>query len=88
MILSKLTASFRQDGLDFTRLNTNFKKWYFTCSDLIDKFKFLMDNIYVKFRGVIYRQVNGNWWDVIVLPMSLTYLYIGASMITLIYIAL
>ena len=57
---------FKEKNLDFT--NTHLKarwsgvnktKWSFTCSDLIDMFKFLMDNIYVKFRGVIYRQVIG-----------------------------
>ena len=34
-------------------------KWSFDCDSIIEMFKFLIDNIYVKFRGMIYRQVVG-----------------------------
>ena len=65
---SLVKLCFKEKKLDFISINDQFKarwsgvnktKWSFTCSDLIDMFKFLMDNIYVKFRGVIYRQVIG-----------------------------
>ena len=71
-VIEKLTylikLCFKEKKLDFININDQFKarwsgvnktKWYFSCGDLIDMFKFLMDNVYVKFRGVIYRQVIG-----------------------------
>ena len=33
--------------------------WSFTQDDIINMFSFLLNNIYVKFRGVIYRQIIG-----------------------------
>ena len=65
---SLVKLCFKEKKLDFISINDQFKarwsgvnktKWSFTCSDLIDMFKFLLDNIYVKFRGVIYKQVIG-----------------------------
>ena len=34
-------------------------KWSFTCDDIIDMFSFLINNIFVKYRGDIYKQVIG-----------------------------
>ena len=58
----------KEKKFDFIKINDKFQarlagvnktKWSFTCIDIIDMFKFLLDNIYVKFPGVIYKQVIG-----------------------------
>ena len=71
-VLEKLSSliqlCFKEKIFDLIKINDKFQarwagvnktKWSFTCIDIIDMFKFLLDNIYVKFRGVIYRQVIG-----------------------------
>ena len=54
--------------LEFINISTKFKaswsdkkrlKWSFKYEDIIDLFKYLINNIYVKFRGVTYKQVVG-----------------------------
>ena len=55
--------------MEFISINSKFKarwtsvkrpkSWTYKCDDIIDMFKFLLDNIFVKFRGQIYRQIIG-----------------------------
>ncbi len=59
---------FDEKKLKFINVSTNFKaswsdknrlKWSLEYKDVIDLFKFLINNIYVKFKGAIYRQIVG-----------------------------
>ena len=64
-----LKRCFKDKKVEFINVNAKFsarwtsvkrpKSWTYSCDDLISMFKFLLDNIYVKFRGQIYRQVVG-----------------------------
>ena len=63
-----LKRCFEIKKLNIINITTKFKaswsdkkkqEWSFGCDDIIDIFKFLINNIYVKFRGIIYRQVIG-----------------------------
>ena len=71
-VLEKISAlmkkCFTDKKLDFINVNDKFKaswssvkksSWSFCLDDLENMLKFLMNNIYVKFRGVIYKQVIG-----------------------------
>ena len=64
-----LQVCFQEKKSDFININSNFvarwsgvkkpSSWTYSCTDIIELFKFLLNNIYVKFRGVVYRQVVG-----------------------------
>ena len=49
-----VSTNYKASWSDKTRL-----KWSLECNDIIELFSFLINNIYVKFRGVIYRQIIG-----------------------------
>ena len=59
---------FEDKKVKYINVSTNFKaswsdkerlKWSLEYDDIIELFKFLINNIYVKFRGKIYKQVMG-----------------------------
>ena len=64
-----LRRCFKEKDVEFISINSKFKarwtsvkrpkSWTYKCDDIIDMFKFLLDNIFVKFRGQIYRQIIG-----------------------------
>lgn len=63
-----INRCFQDKQVKFVNVDSRFKaswsdkkkgKWSLTKEDIIDMFTFLINNIYVKFRGQIYRQVIG-----------------------------
>ena len=67
-ISSLLKRCFEEKDVAFINVSNSFNaswsskqkgKWSLTLDAIIEMFKFLMDNIFVKFRGRIYRQVIG-----------------------------
>jgi hypothetical protein len=67
-ISALLDKCFKRKELGFINVSAKYKAswsstkkstWSFSFDDIVSMFKFLMNNIYVKFRGMIYRQVVG-----------------------------
>ena len=59
---------FAEKKLDYINVSKHFKAswsvkkkgiWSLTSSEIVEMFSFLMNNIYVKFQGKVYRQVIG-----------------------------
>ena len=79
-VIEKITdlvnRSFLDKKVEYINVNDKYKaswsakkkgKWSLTIDNIIEMFKFLMNNIFVKFGRKIYQQVIGIQWDVIVL---------------------
>ena len=63
-----ITRCFNEKKVDYISINNSYRaswtnkcngSWRLKCSDIIELFSFLMNNIYVKFQGRIYKQVIG-----------------------------
>ena len=67
-----INKCFTEKEVDYINVNDKFKaswsskkksKWSFTKDKIVEMFSFLMDNIFVKFRGKIFKQVIGMGCD-------------------------
>ena len=68
-ITDLLSRCFKEKNVEFINVSKSLnaswsskksaKGWSFTYDDIIEMFRYIMDNIYIKFRGKIYRQMVG-----------------------------